>query len=132
MSLEESKAAKRTEVDNQHDTRRFADVVMTMTTYLGGVPLENVPFRADQIGRNAVKGGYLVISRSDDTAGGIYNLDIRASNGSVYGFYATDFKVVDVAIGARDLELFMQWTALHAQIDAATTEPEVEAIAWPT
>lgn len=132
MSLEEAKTLKRLEVDAEHDSLRFATIVMNMTTYLGGVLLENVPFRADQVGRNAIKGGYMVMSLSGDMATGIQNLDMRAENGLVYSFYTVDFRVVDCAIGARDLNLFMQWTALHALIDAATTEPEVEAITWPT
>ena len=117
-TLDDHKSAKWKEIKRQRDVAEFATF-----TY------NNMEFDGDLDAQRRLA-AYISVSKSSIAAGQPFEAEFTLANNTTVTLTAQDFVGIELAKVQAVAATFNHASALRAQIDAATTVQEVEAITW--
>ena len=117
-TLDDHKSAKWKEIKCQRDVAEFATF-----TY------NNMEFDGDLDAQRRLA-AYISVSKSSIAAGQPFEAEFTLANNTNVTLTAQDFVGIELAKVQAVAATFNHASALRAQIDAATTVQEVEAITW--
>lgn len=117
-TLDDHKSAKWKEIKRQRDVAEFATF-----TY------NNMEFDGDLDAQRRLT-AYISVSKSSIAAGQPFEAEFTLANNTNVTLTAQDFVGIELAKVQAVAATFNHASALRAQIDAATTVQEVEAITW--
>lgn len=95
----------------------------------GGFAWDGSVFDSDPQSQSRIQGGVQLATMAAEQP---FSIDWTLADNTVRTLSAPDMIAVGVALGAHVQGVHATARALRAQIEAATTAAEVEAISWPT
>lgn len=118
-TLDEAKQLKWAEIKRGRDAVEY-----------GGFDWDGSHFDSDETSRSRIQGA-VQLARIAQSFGQLYSIDWTLSDNSERTLSGDDMVSVGVALGTHVGAAFETARVLRAQIDAATTTEEVDAVAWP-